>query len=191
MLRKYFIVSFFLLSILIIVFFSNIFLISKNDLKKYELSEKKKSFEKSNQACMQTLGVKEDLFIAEKNTRNHYCIFSDSSSVSLVKKLQKYELSKNLNNVTFTNEELLSNKIKHVRFASAESGIYIFPYNLNLENVNLSFTYYSQQLQTNFQNQYFSGKGKFLHFFTDKKSPHVEIDGFDGTFTPVKGFQCR
>ena len=191
MLRKSFIFSVIILSFLIALFFSKLFYISKNDLKMFDMAQQKNSFEKAQTTHLQSIGVKEDIFITDSDERKHFVIFSEYSSVFLIKNHQKYDLTKHLDKITFSNEEIVNKNIKHIRFITAENGIYLFPYKLTLNNINLSFAYQSTIPSKDFQTQYFSGKAKKLYFSADKKKPIMEVDNFDGNFTPVKGIKCK
>jgi len=191
MLKKSFIISFSFLTILITAFFINIFSVSKKDPNFINNIKQRGSFEKSESASLQGIGVREDLYIADNEIRKHFVIFSESSSVFLNKNFQKYELTKNLEKITFSNEEILNKNITHLRHITAENGIYLFPYELILNNINISFTYLSDLHSLDFQNQYFSGKAKKLYFSADKKKPFMEVDNFEGNFSPTKGLKCR
>jgi hypothetical protein len=193
MLKKAFLVSLFSLITLIILLFINFFIISKNDLEKFNQAQTKNYEIQSQSAHQKRQNVKKDLYIVDKTTRKHYVISSNSSEIFLNRKNQKYELIENLDKITFLCFENIdpNEKFQHIRYITANNGSYFFPsHNLELKDVNLSFINSLITKNIDFQNPYFAGQAKKLYFSIQNKKPIIEVFSFEGSFDPKKGFKC-
>jgi len=197
MLKRAFLVSLICLTIFIFLFLTNLFIISKKDFANFHSIQQKSSALNSQTAYQERQNVKKDLYIVDNNTRNHYVIASDLSEIFINRKNLKYELIENLNKITFLcYEDVLGNqKFQHIKYITAEDGIYLFPsHKFELNDVNLSFVNTinkSKVSEVDFKNAYFKGKAKKLNFTVHKKKPTIEAISFDGSFNPKKGLRCE
>lgn len=192
MLRKAFIVSFICISFFIFLFFTNLFIITKKDLKNFKKCKQKEVEVKSHSAYQERKKVKKDLYIVDNETRKHYIINSDQSEIFLNRKNQSYELIENLDKINFLCIENIDKKtnLNHIKYITANKGYYFFPsHNIELKDVNLSFVNTTNPQKIDLNNAYFKGHSNELNFTIHKKKPVIEAASFDGIFDPKKGFK--
>ncbi len=193
MLKKTFVISFICISIIIFLFLTNLFIITKKDLQDFNKCQQKGFDIKSHSAYQERKDVRKDLYIVDNETRKHYVISSNLSQIFLTRKNLNYELIENLDTITFLCFENINSslKLQNIKHITAQKGYYFFPsHNFELKDVNLSFINTNSKT-IDLNNAYFTGHANELHFSIQKKKPVIEALTFEGLFDPKIGFKCE
>ena len=193
MLRKTFVFSSIFLGLFICLFITNLLIITKKDLNEYQNIQNRSAQIDSKTVYQKRANVKKDLYIVDNFARKRYSIKSDLSTIFINRKNDRYILKENLDKITLICfENSLDNQFEHVKYITAQSGVYFFPtHKFELSDVDLSFVNTMKGLDIALNEPYFKGKANKLHFSIYEKKPKIEALNFIGSFDPKKESKCE
>lgn len=140
--------------------------------------------------------VQKDIFLVQNDSRLHYRIFSEKSSVKLTEKKDNIEFVENMENIKCLAQDkiMFDEKEKkysqQLRYFTAKKGTYSYPsHKFITDSINLSFfetpgDTLPENIETLAPN--LKGYAKEVSFFLTDKTPNLNASHFRATFDPEK-----